>query len=613
MTSGAQPYHFKAFVSYSHRDAKWGVWLHRAIENYRIPSHIGDSDTGGPRRLRPVFRDREELATSSDLGSSIREALQNSEYLVVVCSPNAARSRWVNEEIRAFIELGRAKRILCFAIDRLEDSLPPALADLEPLAADPRPEADGRRGAKLKLIAGLLNVRYDELARRDDARRHRRLAATAFTALAGMLLTSGLALYANLQRQEAIEQRARATQEAATLERVVDFMTGVFDAGNPEIAMGRDPRASELLRTGVESIDESLDEDPAVKARLLKTLGQVHWRRNEIETAQKLIQRALDIRQSMGETSGDDYLGDIMLLALIKHESGEFEAAERLYEEALAGKIALHGPEHRDVLIAKANLGTLYDDTGRYQEALEVARDVLERKKRALGETDPSTLTSVLNLGSLLGSMRRYDEALEVFEEARERAAVEMGEDHPMTLSIDENRAVVLSYLGRNEEQESLRLDVLERKTRVYGDEHIETLLSRRNLALLYAETERLPLAEELLDGVVAIASRKFGEQDAETLRSRTQLASLWSEQGRHEEVAAAMPDIVQGLAERFGDDHPYVVDALVEWGVALTALGRRTQARDVLERALAANVALYGAEDVGGGEIRELLDSARD
>lgn len=613
MTSRPHPYHFKAFVSYSHLDAKWGVWLHRAIENYRIPSHIGGADSGGQRRLRPVFRDRDELATSSDLGSSIREALRSSEYLVVVCSPNAARSRWVNEEIRAFIELGRADRILCFAIDRLEDSLPPALADLEPLAADPRPEADGRRGAKLKLIAGLLNVRYDELARRDNSRRHRRLAATAVAALAGMLLTSGLALYANIQRQEAIEQRARAAQEAATLERVVDFMTGVFDAGNPEIAMGRDPRASELLRTGVESIDESLDEDPAVKARLLKTLGQVHWRRNEIETAKELIRRALDIRQSLEETSGDDYLGDIMLLALLHHESGAFEEAERLYEDALAGKIALHGEEHRDVLIALANLGTLYDDTGRYEEALKVARDVLERKRRLLGETDSSTLTSVLNLGSLLGSMRRYDEALEVFEDARERVVAEMGEDHPITLSIDENRAVALSYLGRNDEQETLRLDVLGRKTRVYGDEHIETLLSRRNLALLYAETERLPQAVELLGGVVAIARRKFGEQDAETLRSRTHLAMLWSEQGRHEDVAAAMPEIVQGLAERFGDEHPYVVDALVEWGIALTAIGRRTQARDVLERALGANVALYGASDAGGDDIRELLDKTRE
>ena len=107
-------------------------------------------------RLLPVFRDREEFASSADLGDAIRDALDNSGTLVVLCSPRSASSRWVNQEIEYFLSLGRADRIQCFVVDGEpfasadparadEECLPPALlaAGREPLAADARPTGDG--------------------------------------------------------------------------------------------------------------------------------------------------------------------------------------------------------------------------------------------------------------------------------------------------------------------------------------------------------------------------------------------------------------------------------------------------------------------------------------
>ena len=108
-----------AFLSYSHRDKKWGDWLHRALETYRVPRRLigRDSRNGAiPPRVFPVFRDREELPVSADLGSNINEALAESRYLIVICSPHSAQSRWVGEEIKAFKRLGREDRILALII-----------------------------------------------------------------------------------------------------------------------------------------------------------------------------------------------------------------------------------------------------------------------------------------------------------------------------------------------------------------------------------------------------------------------------------------------------------------------------------------------------------------
>ena len=108
-----------AFISYSHRDRSWGRWLHHSLETYRIPRQlIGADGRDGPipRRLIPVFRDREELPSASDLGTTIGNALAQSRYIIVICSPRSAQSKWVNEEILNLKRMGRQDRILCLIV-----------------------------------------------------------------------------------------------------------------------------------------------------------------------------------------------------------------------------------------------------------------------------------------------------------------------------------------------------------------------------------------------------------------------------------------------------------------------------------------------------------------
>jgi hypothetical protein len=113
-------FRFKAFISYSHRDKDWSAWIQRALEAYRVPRRlVGTEGEFGPipRRLTPVFLDREELSSGSDLSAQVRECLDASESLIVVCSPAAAQSVWVNEEIRYFKSSGRESRIFALIVD----------------------------------------------------------------------------------------------------------------------------------------------------------------------------------------------------------------------------------------------------------------------------------------------------------------------------------------------------------------------------------------------------------------------------------------------------------------------------------------------------------------
>ena len=97
-----------------------------------------------PARLYPIFRDRDELAGAAQLGPLIEQALTDSSHLIVLCSPHAVRSRWVNEEIRMFKSMGKSDRVLCLVLSgdpMVEDMQGEGGNECIPLAA--RREVDG--------------------------------------------------------------------------------------------------------------------------------------------------------------------------------------------------------------------------------------------------------------------------------------------------------------------------------------------------------------------------------------------------------------------------------------------------------------------------------------
>lgn len=200
MADGGEAFQFRAFISYSHADKAAVDWIHKTLETYTIPRHlVGTEGRDGPvpKRLFPIFRDREELPSAHDLSEQISHALRQSAYMIVICSRNSAKSHWVNEEIIAFKQLGRENRILALIIDgepnatdtkkpkrecfpqALRFALGPdgRLSDrpTEPIAADARSRGDGKEKAALKIVAGLLGVPFDKLAQRDKQRQKERI------------------------------------------------------------------------------------------------------------------------------------------------------------------------------------------------------------------------------------------------------------------------------------------------------------------------------------------------------------------------------------------------------------------------------------------------------
>ena len=117
---------YLAFISYRHADnksegRKWATWLHQAIETYEVPSDlVGTVNEYGieiPTRIYPIFRDEDELPADADLSTAITTALDQSQLLIVLCSPGCVASNFVADEIDYFKRSGMSHRIVAAIIE----------------------------------------------------------------------------------------------------------------------------------------------------------------------------------------------------------------------------------------------------------------------------------------------------------------------------------------------------------------------------------------------------------------------------------------------------------------------------------------------------------------
>lgn len=178
--------HNYAFISYNHHDIKMAKWLHKKLESYKLPTEI-HNEFENSKYLRPVFRDQEDLNTGV-LSDELRKHLERSKYLVVICSPNSAKSEWVSNEVRAFIEWGRLENIIPFIIDETpnshEDTECFPFSIREYVRENPDKELlgisikeVGREKAFVKVVSRMLSVSFDELWKRHERERRRQIIA----------------------------------------------------------------------------------------------------------------------------------------------------------------------------------------------------------------------------------------------------------------------------------------------------------------------------------------------------------------------------------------------------------------------------------------------------
>lgn len=401
---------YRAFISYSHADARWAAWLHRSLESYRLPSRLrgGQGEHGPlPDRLSPIFRDREDLSSAGHLGPQIEQALLESEALVVVCSPDAARSPWVESEILAFKRLGRGDRVYAFIVDGEPNAsgerecFPRALRfDLDaagefadaanPIAADARAGKDGKALARLKLLAGLFGLPLDTLRQREAHRRHMRMLAVTSLAVVVMMITSALALQADRARDAAERRQKQA-------EALVDFMLGdlnqkLHQVSRLDILSAVNDKAMAYFKSlpNTDITDEALQQ----RAKALVKIGTVRSDQGEFAKAMDSFRAAAELSNSLAKAAPRDvgrqlaHADALAYIGTTNWYQGDLDGAQRSFDAAhgVLERARLVAPNDSQLLFQLStidnNLGHVLESRGRIEEATVNYQRMLDASQR---------------------------------------------------------------------------------------------------------------------------------------------------------------------------------------------------------------------------------------
>jgi len=566
---------YAAFISYSSSDRALGEQLQKSLESYVVPAPLRGRDFGYgpvPKRISPIFRDRWDAEASADLGVTLKEALQASAALIVLCSPAAARSTWVGREIRVFKRAGRGDRIYPVLIDGLPDrfdpdhnpqgAFPPALFERwdesgtacvlderKPLAPDLRPEGDGLHFTVLKLTAALTGVPLTTLTQRQAEAERRERNTARWIAGAMTLLALGAVIGAWTSWRASVEARTRLLNAVEMAARRVDDAASFQDRyGVPssvihDLLNGAKKDFDELTRGGAATPTLMLQ-----RARLDRSFAELYEAVGDGGQHKAMAMRAMDLLAQVPTEHRIDAPGTWFAVLPPVHSV----AVERILALGVVGQV-------------KAAEGDLSGARSVLQSMASEA-DALARRSG-----DDSAL-------SLAANARAYLSRLSYESGELERALQELGEAASILSSdalkpknavdlakIQSDEAEMLLELGRHAEALARQQTAVETLEKVSAP----TPGTRRALAAALARRGDMHLA----------AQRDLERARADYLSARSMLTDLLA-------ADEARADIKRDLSltqERVGDSFLQAgdVDRASEAFEACLTLRRELVARD--------------------------------
>ncbi len=614
-------YKYQAFISYSHKDEKWASWLHRSLETFKIPKYlVGESTSVGtvPEQIGKVFRDREELSSSHSLGTELTQALTDSACQIVICSPNAANSHWTNEEILTYKRLGREDRIFCLIVEGEPgtdtECFPPAvrfqmgadgvLSDrpAEPIAADARPHADGKKNAKLKLISGMLGVGFDALKRREQQRRQKRMAVITASAVAGMVVAISLATMAILARNDAEVQRERAEAETEIARETKDFMVGLFEVSDPSEALGNSITAREILDKGAERIGTELGDQPQIQATLMDTMGEVYTSLGLYPQASVLLEDSLRTRQEKEVGTPTELANTMDNLADVLGRTADYDRALEIQQESLEIREGLDNQPSIERRLQKAEtltgMADLLSRKGDDEAALPLILESLAIRRAIREPVHADIAENLEDLGLNYYDRGDYDTAIEHLQAAVDMRRELISGPYPATSAALSNLALVHADAGNYEAAETLYSEALEMDRSYFGDKHPELSANINNLAYLYHDKGDLESAEKFYRQAIAMDEELLGPDNPGFAVALSNLAFLLHDMGRTGEAIAMQANATEILDKAYGEAHPQLASALSGLGFMLNEEKDYAAAEPHLVRALSMRRKLLGADN---------------
>ncbi|MGB5347721.1 MAG: tetratricopeptide repeat protein [Woeseia sp.] len=407
-------------------------------------------------------------------------------------------------------------------------------------------------------------------------RRHR--AGAAMTASLIALLIA-FATMVTLQNQRIAEERNAALE-------VSTFLEEIFREPDPGNARGANVTAREILAKGAARVQTELQDRPAIKARLMSTIGRVYYNLGEYDRSIEMLEQSLQIRRELLGDESSEVAATQNELAVSLTRKADYERAEKLLNDALAQNQLLHGAQSQQVAGNLFNLAELYQATGKQELAAQYARDAITIYLR-LAQTQPTELAEAMSLLSRILQWR--NELTEAEQLQRDAIAIvekNLGANHPLLAYYKQNLAILVQSNGNLADAELLFNEAIAATRETLGAEHSLLGGSFVMLGRLLQQQERFDEAEEAFRNALRLHRSARGDTHPYVAYDKVSLGSLLRARGDLAAAEAELRDALRIYELTLPENHQYIASGLTELGAVLTADGRAEEAEALLRRA---------------------------
>ncbi len=398
---------------------------------------------------------------------------------------------------------------------------------------------------------------------------------------------------------DALLAAEQANQEAQTANRVSEFLIGIFEANDPRAGIpGKDLTARQLLDLGAQSLTDNLDEEPATKAHLWRTIGLAYAHMGDLHAGIASLRKSLALHKAhsnpldQGEAMNRlaeilrkaDQFDEAVALhrqAIELHESsqqeptweladahnnfglllynlGQYDEAESSLKKAIdTHRAAAGGQEAASVGINMHNLSLILRVRGKFKEAEEMIRTSLDITAQFRGEDSTSWIVSLQQLGRIQNDLGLYEDALKTVDKALQMGAKHYNPDNPRLATMFARKANSFHALGRYEEAEAMYL----KSAAIYAGAHGPDSWNGAYMELHHAQMlllmGRVEEAQQKLNHSLAVRTQLFAADHPGIAIAKTNLADAMLLSGDAAAASELLNEAIAIFNQRFEPGHP--------------------------------------------------------
>jgi serine/threonine-protein kinase len=393
-------------------------------------------------------------------------------------------------------------------------------------------------------------------------------------------LIAGLAATAR-QARIARRQRDKARLEAQKAEKINQFLQKMLNSADPRTG-SKDVKVIEVLGVAAESIEKDFANQPEIAADLETTLGLTYLSLGHLDSAEKCLKNALDIRLRLFPRVSEEVALGLKNYGRVLQAKGELKSAEPLFVESLETLRRLRGDLNLDVADVLTSLAYLETMKGENARAVRIYEKEIMIRREILGENHADVARNLSRLGNVLTIMGRGDLSEPIYRQSLQILEKIHGREH-LDIAASVTDLIGVVNRGNFEEAEELARKALAMRRKFLGEDHADVAWSLYNLTYVLVNRDKFTEAEQTVREALGKRGTNVPDEHPVVSSSFLLLGRSLLGQGKFSEAKEAFEECLRLREKTLPEGHWLLATVRSFLGETLAYLGETATGKRLL------------------------------